>query len=454
MNKKLVFFIIIILILAFLVRVIPIRTAHWWDETVYLQNAEVLFSGRTNYDEFSFRPPLLSVLFFLVFFIKHSPISASILTAAISTLAPLFAFLIGKKLYGLKTGIIAGLILAFSPIIALHSNFLLTDVPVITLLGASFYLSLFREKKILLFLSGVIFSLAILMKFTAALMVFVFLLYFFFRKFKLKEVILFVAGFTIIFLPYLIWSQVQFGNFLTPFIKGSQMVSDKNESLFFYFKNIPKAFTILVPIGIVLWFVNSLIQIKNKKYKNFKKDLIMLFWVIVFLAYLTLTPHKEIRYIFPIAIPIILLASQGFSLLIKKIKNPYKISVWIILSFYLLFLISSTYAYESFAKSQLIDYSQTDEMKIADYLKEINYTGVIYSNQRWPVLAYYTGLETRQLYPYDLRFYSEALPIMEKPGLLIGMFGVKEPQPRWLDKNSHFKYVNEIGDFFIYEYLP
>ncbi len=454
MNKKKLLLIILVLLVAFLVRLFPIRIAHWWDETVYLQNAEVLFSGRTNYNEFSFRPPLLSILFFLGFFIWHSPILASILTAAISVLAPLFIFLIGKKLYGFMTGAIAGLITAFSPFIILNSNFLLTDIPVVSLMAISFYLVLFNDRKLFLFLSGIFFSLAILMKFTAVLLALIFLFYFFIKKFNFKKILLFSFGAFLIIFPYLLWAQIQFGNFLLPFIKGASMVSVKNESTLFYFLNISRAFTILVPIGLILWFVFSLIQIKNKKYVNIWKDLIMLFWIVLFLAYLTYTPHKELRYIFPITIPITILASQGIFLFFSKFKKQYKYLLIVLFAIFMLINVVPRLIY--IGNLGLIDYTETDEMKASFYIKDqMNYDGIIYSNHNWPVFAYYSGAKTILIWPNDERFYQVAKEIMKYPGLLIIEKGIqKHPTTEWLDENPKFNFIKRQGNIFIYKYSP
>ena len=444
--------IILLLLLAFLIRIVPIRMSHFWDETVYLQHAEIFFSGRDNFNEFSFRPPLLSLLFFLGFFIKHSVVTASVITAGLGALAGLFIFLIGKKLYGFKVGIIAGLIYTFVPFMTLNSNYLLTDVPSITFMAISFYLSLFKDKKFLLFLGGVFFSFSILMKFTVILLGPIFILYFVIRKFKLNEIFLFFLGAFIAIFPYLLWAQIKLGNFLTPFIQGQGMVSDFNEPKFFYYFNLNKAFSFLTLVGLGLFLIFTIIKVKSKEYKHWKRDLLMLAWIAIFLLYLTKTPHKELRYLLPITIPIILLASCGIASFIEKVKKPYKVVIWILFIISLLYLASSTYAWDNMKRGMFVDYTITDEMKIADYLKETNYTGIIYSNQRWPVLAYYTGLETRLLFPYGAGFYSNISGIMKNNGLLIGMFGVKEPQPVWLDKDKHFKYVYEIGEFFIYNY--
>lgn len=454
-NKKLkIIFIILLLLLTFFIRVIPIRIAHFWDETVYLQHAEMMFSGRTNFDELAFRPPLLSILFFFVFLVKHSVVSASILTAILGALAPLFLFLIGKKMYGEKVGIVAGLILAFIPFLALNSNYLLTDVPVITLMAISFYLILFKEKKYALFLSGVFFSLSILMKFNALLLLFVFLFYFYLNRFKLKEVALFFFGAALIILPYFTWSQIKFGNFLIPFIEGQGMVLDKNEGILFYIFNLHKAFTFLVPLGLILWVFYLVRGIYKEKYPDLRKDLVLFFWMLIFILHLTITPHKELRYILPITAPIILLSVKGLFSFFERRKKQHKLLLIFLFIIFLLVSIFSTYAVVSLSKGIFVDSTISDEMKIADYLESIDYNGIIYTNHRWPVLAYYTGLETRIIIPYDERVYSLIPELMKDPGLIIGMLNVKEPQPNWLNQDIRFKHVKDIGEFFIYEYTP
>ncbi|PIN90614.1 hypothetical protein COU57_03085 [Candidatus Pacearchaeota archaeon CG10_big_fil_rev_8_21_14_0_10_32_14] len=450
-NKLKIILFILVFLIAFYLRLFPIRISHWWDETVYLQHAEIFFSGRTNYNEFSFRPPLLSMLFFLVFFIKHHVFSASILVAFINTLAPVFIFLIGKKLYNFRAGVIAGLISAFAPFIIRNSNYLLTDASVITLMAISFYFALFNDKKSMLFLSGIFCSLAVLMKFTAILLFPILIFYFLINKISIKKILLFGVGAALVLTPYFIWMQISYGNFLIPFIKGPTFVLDKNESTYFYFFKFSEAFTKLVVLGLILWLFNLFIQIKKKNWNYIKIDLVLILWTALFLWYITKTPHKELRYILPLTVPVILLASKGFSLFFEHVKKSYKIVLWIIFILYLGFLVYPRITYIN--EIGIIDYTVSDEMIVANYiLKEMNYTGVIYTNTRWPVLAYYTGLETIFLYPHNSKFYSEFQNSMKEPGLLIGMFDYEEPQPLRLKNNPYFTHVKDIGGFFIYEY--
>src|SRR3989344_7734767 len=242
MMKKI--FSVLIFIIAFSLRLFPIRISNWWDETVYLQHAEVFFSGRTNYDEFSFRPPLLSILFYITYFIWHHIFAVSILVAFINTLTPVFIFLIGKKLYSNRVGGIAGLLSAFVPFIVRNSNYLLTDAPVITFMAIAFYFSLYKDKNIYLFLSGVFCSLAILMKFTAVLFVPIIFLFLLFNKVKIKRLLIFIFGVLLVLTPYFIWMQLIYGDFLIPFKIGPSFVADKNEPTLFYFYNLSNLFII------------------------------------------------------------------------------------------------------------------------------------------------------------------------------------------------------------------
>jgi len=444
-------------LIAFSLRFFPLRIAHFWDETVYLQHAEIFSAGRVNFSELSFRPPLLSIIFSLGFIIWHSAIMASFLTAFLTALVPIVIFLIGRKIYNFQIGILGGLISAFLPFLIRNSNYLLTDVPVIFFMGLAFYFSLFKGKRTFLFFSGVFFGLAVLMKFTAVLLFPVLMVSLFFNKESWKNFLIFVSGGAIVLLPYFIWCYVQFGNPIKPFLLGTSFVGDKNEHTFYYLSHFYEAFTYFVIFGLVLWICHLLFKLIKKSYFSLKYDVILVIWVLIFFIYLTKTPHKELRYILPITIPVILLACKGWSSILYFIKKG-RLLFWIIFILYLLSLIHPRIDYIS--ETGFVDTAITDEMKIADYLKEINYTGIIYSNQRWPVLAYYTGLETRLLFPDNDAIYNLIPEIMKDSGLVIGMYTAvkfepfKHPFPERMDSDKRFKHIKDIGDFFIYEYTP
>ncbi len=100
---------------AFMVRVWPLSKVHFWDEAVYLQNAEVICCGKTNYSELESRPPLLSLIFALVFRVWHSVYAADIVTAMLNAAGPVLLYVCGRKIVGRAGAAIAALLLAFVP---------------------------------------------------------------------------------------------------------------------------------------------------------------------------------------------------------------------------------------------------------------------------------------------------------------------------------------------------
>src|ERR1044071_10206495 len=83
----------LVLLLAALIRTVPLTYSHFWDETVFLQNAKVILDGRTNYEEFHHRPPFLSFLYALGFAIWDNVYVANLVQGLVTTLTVVFAFL-------------------------------------------------------------------------------------------------------------------------------------------------------------------------------------------------------------------------------------------------------------------------------------------------------------------------------------------------------------------------
>lgn len=455
---------ILIIILSFFLRLVPIRLSHSWDETVYLQHAEVFFSGRTNYDELAFRPPLLSILFYLGYFIYHSVITATIIVALLGALGVLIIFLIGKKVYNEKVGLLAVAIFALSPFLIKNSNLIMADVPVATLLGVSFYFALFRDKKWMIFLSGLFLGLSILMKFIAVAIIPVFIIYYLMYREELdiNKILFFGAGFLIAMTPYFIWNQIKFGNIISPLIRESQMVSVRDAPTFFYFYNLQNIFTYLIIIGLALWLVNLIIKFRKKEDLDIRIALIFTIWIIVFLAYLTQTPHKLLRFLIPISIPIILLASKGIMLTLNKVKEDYKIFYISLIILYLGFLVYSTTNYKDLSSRDFINEKISDDRRAAEFiLNELNYSGIIYSHQA-PLIAYYSGLNTTPVWMGNNKNLSEAVSsTMKEPGIFIGAYYFekatppqRQPTSSWMRNDSRFTHLKDIGSDFIFRYDP
>jgi len=99
----------------FVLRLWPLSKARFWDEAVYLQNAEVICCGKANYSELDSRPPLLSLIFAGVFLLWHHVYAASIATALLNALGPALLYASGRVIVGRASAAIAAMLLAFSP---------------------------------------------------------------------------------------------------------------------------------------------------------------------------------------------------------------------------------------------------------------------------------------------------------------------------------------------------
>jgi 4-amino-4-deoxy-L-arabinose transferase-like glycosyltransferase len=452
-NRRLmlILFLCALLVSAFIVRIWPMRYAYWWDETVYLQNADTLL-GAQNYNEFDVRPPVISIVIAGVFLLWHHPFAADIMLALLSALAAPFICLAARELYGDKTAVLAGLIAAFTPILVQNGHYIMSDAPAVTLSSASFYFLLRSEKGKRArgyALSGSLAALSALTKFTNLLFGPLFILYLFSTgKDKPKKVAAFFSGFCLVLLPYLVWAQVAQGSFLSPFTKATQSVAEGNEPWTFYFLQFVYIYPLAVGVGCAL----RLFEFALGKKPN-RKELFLALWAFLFMAYLgAATPYKEARYILPITLPAVIISARAFGLLLDAGgKKSKAVSLAIIGG---IFFISFQSVF-SVLSLPFINVSKTDEMKLSDHIKnKYSPEVLIYSNQNYPVYAYYTKRKVIRLLQEDESFYSTYNKTMNKGGLLIVYPGVKKPSAEWLDANPLFRKETEISGIVLYEYNP
>lgn len=89
-------FVVLLVAAAFVLRLWELSKMHFWDEASYLQNAEVICCGKTNFSELDFRAPLLSLIFAAVFLLWHNIYAADIVTALLNALGPALLYVSGR----------------------------------------------------------------------------------------------------------------------------------------------------------------------------------------------------------------------------------------------------------------------------------------------------------------------------------------------------------------------
>lgn len=440
---------------AFLVRLWPIWQVHFWDEAVYLQNAEVICCGKANYSELSSRPPLLSLLFALFFRVWHSVYAASIFTAVLNALGPAFLFLAGRKSVGKTAAGIAALLLAFAPFFISSStgNSLLTDSPALTLIVAAFWLLLVGiEKEALVWfpLAGLVSALAVLMRFASLPSVAVLSLLLLRARSWPRAILRFGAGFAIGVAPYLLWSRIRYGGFLATLRRGWENVAGSAEPATYYLQNFGEVFLWITLAGLLLWFVKWFLDRRARQKTTAGSAAILWIWALVVLAYYSAITHKELRYILPLGPPLFLLAGQGLTVLLPADRRRRAVGAAV-----LVMALAYSFAPDlARFREPLVSPFISEEKEVSDFLDSKAQPGaVLYTNFNYPVFGYYTHLPTRVLLDQGDSFYKAFPGNMPADGYLIIYKELdKDPRLDWAESDPHFRRFQDFPSLVVYEY--
>ena len=149
-NEGAHLFLLLIWLFCFLIMFFPVRTGfHYWDETVYLQHADIILGGYDNYNEFDFRPPLFPIMLAIGNLFFNSLIMSHLIVAFIASLGVFGVFLLGKDLFNEKVGLISAIFYVFLPLNLILAHDLLVDtmLPVFLLFTTFFFIRAFKTEK-------------------------------------------------------------------------------------------------------------------------------------------------------------------------------------------------------------------------------------------------------------------------------------------------------------------
>ena len=456
----------LIFIAGFLLRFFPVRGGyHYWDETVYLQHAEIL-SGESpdNYNEFDFRPPLFSLILAGVFLISSSLISAHLAVAGLSSLVIVLVYIIGQELYSRETGIIAAAVYAASPMAIILSHDILVDpiLPIFWLLTAfSLVKALKSEKRIYFLLTGLMASLAVLMKFTSLVVVpavaVTVLIYRFKDKWNDRERViegikdfmsdrsnwLMVLGFILGFTPYLLWSFLEFGSPIHVFIEAWDK-SGARDAFLTYLKGWNSYILIPLYLGIPLFFR----KMDLSKMENY---LPVIFFLSLYVPLQFLVGNKETRFIMPILPFMVLIVAEGLRKLrsgeiFQNIKLSKSVFAFLIISS--LIMLPTSIPERNVFVQGLETQWEAPVMDAGNWLNEnTEEEAVVYTNYQYPALGYYSKR--------DIVWFREYVPIddvigeeIQEPGYLYYSSNSPYPHPslKELELDSRFELEETFGN--------
>lgn len=478
LNRKdhLEFFLLFLFVAAaFLVRIWGISKAHYWDEMVYLQNAQVICCGKTNYSELDFRPPLISLIYAGVFLLWRHIYAACIVAAFLNALGPLFLYLAGRMSVGRLPAAIAALLLAFSPFFAGifpdgfasddTGNSLLTDSPALTLLLLAFWLllrALNRPSSPRFAWAGFVLTLSILMRFGTLPSVGVLFLLPLAANRRWKALIACGSGLLVGLAPYLLWSRLHFGAFFFTLHAGWTHVEGPVESFFFYLRNSAIIFTPVAVFGLVvtaslwLWRPFGAVPSRPRLPANLSPVVLQAFlwlWLLTEFVFFSAVPHKEPRYILPLAPPFLLLAGSGLALMCTLPRKPFRPVGALLLAAFLVFTFVPLR--ERF-RGPFINHDNPEEMLASQFLQSGLPPGTtLYMNFNYPAFAFYTDFLIHELPAVGPALYHE-IELIPLGGVLIvyrKTDEVWEPDIEWVNANPKFQRLRDFSTFVVYRRL-
>lgn len=423
----------VIVLLASLLRILPLTYSHFWDEAVFLQHAKVMLDGRINYDEFMHRPPFLSVIYAAGFAVWDCIYVANVVQGIVTGLGVLFGFLYVRRTFGLMAGVFTALLLAFLPYLVEASHDLLTDGPALTLMLLAMWL-FDKPGERSAALSGVAYSLAIQTRYTSIFLVVYFVLDAIIAPRKLRQLILMGAAAALALTPYLIWNQWTFGSMLHPFLLARRIVTEWTAPVpaLFYRDAIieifPVSVWVLFGIGIIVPLATRMrhqladgVPTDTHAVRHANKRLfVLLAWGGAFFLYMLSTPHKEVRYLLPLVMPALIVSAVGASALVGFIRHQ---GMTLRVAALLLACIIATMDYGSVfsrLRAPLVNRWESPEVQIARFLAAHSTAAeTVYAAHNFPVFAYYSARPTVSLLPIQDSFDEDWREVMDKPGLLV-----------------------------------
>jgi hypothetical protein len=259
---------VVFLILVILLKLPTMNLDYHWDEVLYASQAKYY----SIHGLFSTPPGIIVHLPFFTWLLAinyrifgESPFLSHFIVAIFSFIGVYFTYLLGKFLYNEKIGIMASLLLFFSPIYFAISGQVLFDVPLTAMTVVVFYFAL-RKKLIPYLISA---SILVLIKEPGFLVILALLVYEFFKKKEIRNIL--ITGLPLI--PLLLfglwyWSQNLLTRNLAFFIIQPNFLFIIKR----FFANVYQ-----VSIWNYLWILSLFILLEFYRENHFKKKILTLF---------------------------------------------------------------------------------------------------------------------------------------------------------------------------------
>lgn len=351
----------------------------WWDEAEYMLKAKNIALGtpETGWAA-QLRPIALPFLASIFFKIGLGEISIRFFLILFSIANIILVYLIGKKLFNKKIGLVSSFLYSIFYLDLFYAFRILTENIQIffVLLSALLFIEVYFEEKNMKKIYWILplIFLGSLFRFTVGIFAFVLFFFLIFTKginlLKTKE--WYISGILgiITFLPYMVYSQIKFGNPLQAFLfvlvgtGGNQRAENPVSVLMEYIRYFPQYNNILFFFLFIFGFGTALFTFfiginKIKNDKKVQKYLFLLLWIIIPFSFFGLyINHFEDRYIFMIFPATIVLTGFAIIDFSSRLKKYSRLAPFV---FIFALLLVSTYTdikkSDSLIKNKLETYS-------------------------------------------------------------------------------------------------
>jgi hypothetical protein len=206
-----------------------------------------------------------------------------------------------------------------------------------------------------------------------------------------------------------------------------------------------------------------------------RRLIVLLLWGAAFLVYMLRIPHKEVRYLLPLAIPVVIVSALGLAALCQWLAGqaaPVKVA-GLLLGLALVIVNYGTpfqklrgpWYNPSLIEPWVVDRGAWETVQIALYLRRVSTPAdTIYAAHNFPVLAFYSERRTISLLPIQENFNQDWPDLMRQPGFLVYFHPdkIKEihsrkplnPDRRFLESHPNFHVVRVFPTATVYRYLP
>jgi 4-amino-4-deoxy-L-arabinose transferase-like glycosyltransferase len=406
-NVLSVIFVIALLIRILFVFISPIKI---WDETVYANLGYDLSKNPFDYSfanngwsdfvpndwpKAGYRAPLLPYTI-SIFHLLGLEQLVEFLIPFVGALSVVALYLLTKKMFNKKVALCSSIILSFLPLHVYFSGKILTDVfsTFFLILTALFFWEGFEngDKKYKL-LFGVFLALSVLSRYTIAIIIPIFPAYLIIRNRNLsflkdKFSWLSIALFFIILSPLLVYSNITYGSsfgVIDHTLRAASYWEVQPWDFLFRFSIQMEMFSIIS----FVFLLSIIFIIFNKNIRNNYSTIFLLLWFFIFLIFISVTPHKEDRFLLPVVPSMVMISA----LLLTSFKK-YNNFILFYISFILILSLGS-----QFSTNYQNSYTITNEcfLEASKFLQNLSSDSVVITEQS-PIVHYYSMKETH-FYP-------------------------------------------------------